>query len=123
MYTDAQLRFSNAQPIGTGTVQSTHIVDLGVAGRNIGRGEPMRLAVTTDVTFTGGTSIVINYCQSANPDGSSPDILSSSPAVLTASLSAGQTIRDVHLTSNTKRYVFLQYVVTGTYGPPAIIRK
>lgn len=119
MITDAQLRLSAAQAVaGTGTLVSTNSEDLLSANRNLGRGQPMRLVITVDTTFTGGTTFTPQYIQSANSDLSSPDVLASGPAVVNPA--AGTKILDIALPDNTKRYVGVQYVRTGTYTAGAV---
>ena len=127
MIQDAQLRFSQAQSLigAAQTIQSTNIVDLGVAGRNIGRGEPMRWPVTVDTTLAGGASVTINYMASPNPDGSSAVQMDTSGVLTTAAINAAQTagtpVWDRHVPSNAPyRYVFLQYVTAGTFTAGAL---
>lgn len=117
MITDAQLRFSSAQPItSAGTLVSTNSEDLLSANRNLGRGATMRGRVQADVAFVGGTNVQVQYIQSANSNLSSPDVLASGPVVVTANLTAGAVLLDIPLPNNTKRYVGFQYVSTGTFS-------
>lgn len=122
MITDAQLRLSGpAQAVsGTGTLTGTNAVDLLSANRNIGRGQYMRLAVTVDVTCTGGTSIQPQLIESANADLSSPNVIASGPTVATADLTAGTKIWDTALPDNTRRYYGIQYVRVGTFTAGAV---
>lgn len=117
MYTDAQLRFSNAQDLSgaAATTVSTNSEDLLSANRNLGRGQPMRGVVTIDTAFAGGTSMQPQYIQSANADLSSPDVLATGPTVVTANLTAGAKVWDFTLPDNTKRYVGFRYVTVGTH--------
>lgn len=118
---DAQTRLSNAQLITTaGTILATNNYDALVAGRNLGRGEPLRLSITIDTTMTGGTSIQPQYIESVNSDMSSPAVLASGPTTVTANALAGTVLWDVHLPQNTKRYVGVQYVVVGTFAAGAV---
>jgi hypothetical protein len=55
MLIDRQNQFSNAQAI-TATAGSTDIVDLGLAGRNVGVGEEMYLVVIVTTAFTDSGS-------------------------------------------------------------------
>ncbi len=119
MYTDAQLRLSNAQAVaGTGTLVSTNTIDLLSTNRNLGRGQPMRLVVTVDTTLAGGTGLSVQYIQSANADLSSPDVLATVTAPATPA--AGTKIADIVLADNLKRYIGVQYVRTGTYTAGAL---
>lgn len=116
MYTDAQNRPSNNQAVaGTGNLTSTDMVDLLTANRNIGRGVPMRAIATVTTALAGGTSIQAQFIQSANADGSSPDVLSSGPTVALADAVAGAELLDVPIPDTTKRYVGFRYVRTGTF--------
>lgn len=116
MITDAQARFALAQPVtAAGTTISQNIYDNLTTGRNIGRGEPLRLVVSADSTFVGGTNIQFTYEQSANPDGSNSDVLATSPLTVTADATAGKAFWDIHIPQNTKRYVFVRVTSTGTF--------
>ena len=115
MIIDAQTRFSNAQAVTTGTQYSDNVYDAGVA-RDIGRGAPLRVVVTVDTTFTGGTNLQVNVVESANADLSSSTALSTGAVIAEASLVAGARIVDRHLPQTSKRYIGLQFVSTGTHG-------
>ena len=115
MIIDAQTRFSNQQALTTGTELSTNVYDLGVA-RDVGRGAPLRVVVTVDATFTGGTNVTVNIIESANSDLSSATIIAAGTAIVEASLTAGAKLLDRVLPLTSKRYVGLQYVSTGTHG-------
>jgi len=119
MITDAQLRLSNAQAVaGTGALNSTNVIDLLSANRNLGRGQPMRLVLTVDTTLVGGTQFQAQYVQSANADLSAPDVLVTGPTSVTPV--AGTKILDIALPDNTKRYVGVIYGRTGTYTAGAV---
>ena len=112
MLIDVQNRFSNAQAI-TATAGSTDIVDLGVAGRNIGVGEEMYLVVivTTAFTDTGSDSTVAVTLET--DDNTS---MSSPTTILTlgtfAALSAAGTRFVVRLPVATyERYIGVRYTV------------
>ncbi len=122
MITDAQLRLSGpAQAVaGTGTLTGTNAVDLLSANRNLGRGQDMRLAVTIDVTMTGGTSIQPQLIESANADLSSPNVIASGPVIPVANATAGTKIWDTALPDNTRRYYGIQYVRVGTFTAGAV---
>lgn len=115
MITDAQTRFSNAQAVTTGTQLSDNVYDLGVA-RDVGRGTPLRVVVTCDTSFAGGTSLAINIVESANADLSSATVISAGTAIVEASLVAGAKLADRHLPQTSKRYVGLQFVSAGTHS-------
>lgn len=53
--------------------------------------------------------------QSANANLSSPDVLASSGAVVEANLTAGKNVLRIGIPPNTKRYVGLQFVSSGTH--------
>lgn len=122
MITDAQLRFSLAQSLAgaAATTVSTNSEDLLAANRNLGRGQPMRGIVTVDTAFTGGTSVQVQYIQSANSNLSSPDVLASGPVVTDANATIGAKLFDQQLPDNTKRYVGFQYVTVGTHTTGAL---
>lgn len=117
--TDAQTRFSSAQAVTTGTQVSTNSYDMGVA-RDIGRGGNIRVKVTIDTTFTGGTSLQVNLVESVNSDLSSSTALFTGTAVVEASLTAGTSLLDRILPPTTKRYIGLQFVTVGTHTAGAV---
>ena len=120
MIVDAQTRISGpAQAVaGTGTLTGTNALDLLSANRNIGRGQPMRLVVTVDTTFTGGTTFQPQLIASPNADLSAPVILASALSVTNPA--AGTKIWDTALPDNVGRYYGIQYVRTGTYTAGAV---
>lgn len=120
MYTDAQLRLSNEQDLFTpaaGTILSTNNIDLLAAVNNLGIGYPVRGIVNVEETFAGGTSINVQYIQSANANMSSPDVLAQSGVILLAAIPAagGAPLWDFPVPPNTKRYVGIQYVTVGDF--------
>jgi hypothetical protein len=119
MYTDAQLRPSFAQAIaGTGTLTSTNTIDLLSANRNLGRGQPMRLIVTVDTAFTGGTGFTPRLVQSPNADLSGATTIGTGATAVTPA--AGVTLWDASLPDNTQRYIGFQYDRAGTYTAGAV---
>jgi hypothetical protein len=117
MITDAQNRPTTvSQAItGTGTVVSTDSIDLLTANRNVGRGFPMRVFCNVTVALAGGTSIQAQLIESANANLSSPTVLASGPTVALASAVAGAELLDVPIPGTAKRYLGLQFVLTGTF--------
>lgn len=114
MITDAQTRFSDKQAVTTGTQVSTNTYDVGSA-RDIGRGQELRIKVTADVAFTGGTSLQVNVIESANADLSSPTVIVTGPVIAEASITAGADLLDRHMPKSSKRYLGLQFVSVGTH--------
>jgi hypothetical protein len=119
MITDAQTRFSNAQAVTTGTQLSTNSYDM-VLARDIGRGRNIRVIVTIDTTFTGGTSLQVNIVESVNSDLSSSSAILTGPVTAEAALLAGTKLMDQVLPQTSKRYVGLQFVTVGTHGAGAL---
>ena len=117
MYTDAQLRPSDAQDLagGAATTVSTNSIDLLSANRNLGRGQQMRAIVTPDEAFAGGTSLEVQLVQSDNADLSSPDVIASSGTIAEADIPSAAPIFDVAMPDNTKRYIGFRYVTVGTH--------
>lgn len=122
MYTDAQLRPSQAQSlaVAAGTTVSTNVIDLLSPNANIGRGRVRRAFASVVTAMVGGTSVQANFVQSANPDLSSPDILVAGPVVTTANATVGRKLLDIPVPDNTKRYVGFTYTTVGTYTAGAV---
>lgn len=123
MYTDAQLRPSEAQSLAgaAATTTSTNTIDLLAPATNIGRGRTRRAYASIVTTFTGGTSVQALFVQSANADLSSSDTLATGPVVLTAAATVGSApLLDVNIPDNTKRYVGFKYTTVGTTTTGAV---
>jgi len=120
MITDAQLRPSLSQnlAVAAGNVNSTNAVDLLSAGRNLGRGQPMRGIVTVNQTFTGGTSINVQFVESDNADLSSPRVLAQTGVIAEADIPTagnGKPLWDFQLPDTARRYIGFRYVMAGTH--------
>lgn len=87
MITDAFLRVSDAQALTT-TAVSTNTIDLGVA-RDMGAGEDLYMYFTVPTALAGGTSVTFQAITSAAAALTSPTVVGSTAAVVTASLVAG----------------------------------
>lgn len=74
MYVDSQLLFSDAQAV-TAAADSTNIVDLGAAGRDIGTGEGLTICVVIDVAMTdaGSDSAITVALQGDSTSTITPD--------------------------------------------------
>lgn len=116
MITDKLLRVSEDQALTT-TAVSTNTIDLSIA-RDMGQGQDlfMNFAVTT--ALAGGTSVKFEVISSASADLSSPTVIGSSDAVVTASLVAGYNTAvriNPTIASNGQRYLGARYTISGTY--------
>lgn len=114
MITDREARFSLAQAVTTGTQYSTNSYDT-ADGSSIGDGTELWLIVNVGTAFASGTSLAVNFVDSANADLSSPTVLAGSGVIAEASLTSGARILRVRVPSNTQRYVGLQFVTVGTH--------
>lgn len=121
MILDANLIFSNAQALTSGTVDSTNIIDLGVA-RDMGLGEApeIYLVVSVGTALSGGTSI--NFQFQGSVDNSTYTVYAESGAVLTASLGANAQVLRIPIparpsnAAGAPRYYKITYVISGTYS-------
>lgn len=122
MYTDAQLRPSEAQSLAgaAATTTSQNQIDLLSPATNLGRGRPRRAYSTVVAAFAGGTSVQALFVQSANPDLSSADVLATGPVFTDAQATLGRVLLDVTIPDNTKRYVGFQYVTVGTHSAGSV---
>jgi hypothetical protein len=117
MITDKLLRVSEDQALTT-TAVSTDKIDLSIA-RDIGEGEDlfMNFAVTT--ALAGGTSVKFEVVTSASADLSSPTVVGSTDAIVTASLVAGYNTAvriNPQIASLGQRYLGARYTISGTYS-------
>ncbi|MGB0943133.1 MAG: Bbp16 family capsid cement protein [Marinomonas sp.] len=110
MILDSAQEFSGGQAV-TASAVSTNIIDLGV-DRDIGKGEPMAIVVSSSVA-AGGTNPTLQVelqTDSVEGMGSLTTIATSEQV---AGMEAGQTIV-VPLGMTNERYLRLRYVTTGT---------
>lgn len=112
MILDAQLLFSDAQPL-TATAVSTNIIDLGVQ-RNIGVGEPMVAIVCADVALAGTTptlSVSVQFDDTAA--FSTPTTVGTSKSYSTLAL-GGKIVVGIPANSDGEQFVRLNYTLGGT---------
>ena len=117
MITDKLLRVSEDQAVTT-TAVSTDTIDLKVA-RDIGEGHNLFMNFAVTAALTGGTSVKFEVISSANANLSSPTVIGSSDAVVTADLTAGKNVAvaiNPQIASNGDRYLGARYTVSGTYS-------
>lgn len=116
MYMDAQNRPSLNQSLvsGIGTVVSTDSIDMLTGIDNPGRGGVLRMfAVLTAAMVGAGSSVRAELIQSDNANLSSPDVLVAGATVAVAAGAAGTKLLDTPIPDTTKRYLGVQYVITG----------
>jgi hypothetical protein len=121
MILDERTEFCDATSLNTGAAGSYligDVVDLGVAGRDIGQASPLYLVMEVDTTATSGGSATgqFNLVTDDNSSLSSPTVLFSSRAFPVASMVAGVTLLVAQLPIEGvayERYIGIQQV-TGT---------
>lgn len=121
MIIDAQCLLSDAQSLsGAATTVSTNVFDTVLATNQILAGEPLAVQVTIDVAAASGSGGTFQFqlIQSANPDLSSPDVLSETN---TSYLTQTLLVKGFKFALpfpptgfKTKRYLGIQYVLGGT---------
>ena len=117
MITDKLLRVSEDQALTT-TAVSTNTVDLGVA-RDIGEGTPLYMNFAVTTALANGTSVKFEVVISDNANLSSPVVVGSSDAILTAALTVGKNVVvriNPDIAGKGKRYLGARYTVSGTYN-------
>ena len=117
MITDKLLRVSEDQAITT-TAFSTDTIDLSVA-RDIGEGTALYMNFAVTTALANGTSVKFEVVTSANANLSSPTVVGSSDAVLTAALPAGKNVVvriNPDIGGKGKRYLGARYTVSGTFN-------
>jgi len=117
MITDALLRVSEDQAI-TSTAFSTNTIDLSVA-RDVGEGTALYMNFAVTTALANGTSVKFEVVSSANANLSSPTVIGSSDAVLTASLTAGKNVVvriNPDIAGKGQRYLGARYTVAGTFN-------
>ena len=115
MITDKLLRVSEDQAV-TSTAVSTNTVDLGTA-RDIGEGTPLYMNFAVTEAFANGTSITFEVITSASANLSTPTVIGSSTAVVTAALTLGKNVvvrLNPDIGGKGQRYLGARYTVAGT---------
>ena len=117
MITDSLLRVSEDQAV-TSTAYSTNTIDLSVA-RDVGEGTALYMNFALTEAFANGTNITFEVVTSANANLSSHDVIGSSDAIVTASLTLGKNIvvrLNPDIAGKGQRYLGARYTVAGTYN-------
>ena len=117
MITDKLLRVSEDQAITT-TAFSTDTIDLGTA-RDIGEGTALYMNFCVTTALANGTSVKFEVVTSANANLSSPVVVGSSDAILTAALTVGKNVVvriNPDIAGKGKRYLGARYTVAGTFN-------
>ena len=117
MITDKLLRVSEDQAIPT-TAFSTDTIDLGVA-RDVGEGTALYMNFCVTTALANGTSVKFEVVTSANANLSSPVVVGSSDAILTAALTVGKNVVvriNPDIAGKGKRYLGARYTVAGTFN-------
>lgn len=116
MITDKLLRVSTDQALTT-TAVSTDTIDLSIA-RDMGEGHPLYMNFAVTTALAGGTSVKFEVISSASADLSSPTVIGSSDAIVTASLVAGYNTAvriNPQIASKGQQYLGARYTISGTY--------
>jgi len=117
MITDKLLRVSEDQAITT-TAFSTNTIDLGVA-RDVGEGTALYMNFAVTTALANGTSVTFEVVSSANANLSSPTVIGSSNAVLTAALTVGKNVVvriNPDIAGKGQRYLGARYTIAGTFN-------
>ena len=132
MIEDGALQFTGTAGVAgsfdtptTGTQQSTNVIDL-VNARDMGIGDDpaLKLLCVVRTTFTGGTSLQVQFQGAPDAGGGTPGTYltyAESAAVLEADLVAGRYLLPMDIPrpppgAPLPRYYRLQYVSAGTHG-------
>ena len=117
MITDKLLRVSEDQAITT-TAFSTDTIDLSVA-RDVGEGTALYMNFAVTTALANGTSVQFEVVSSANANLSSPTVIGSSNAVLTAALTVGKNVVvriNPDIAGKGQRYLGARYTIAGTFN-------
>ena len=115
MLFDREMIFSKDQAVTTATEYSTDKYDQGVAGVNINTNRELQVFASVTEDFASGTSLAVNFVESANSDLSSPTVLGTSGVVAEANLKKGTVLLRASVPRTSKRYLGFQFVTVGTH--------
>ena len=110
MIVDNNLYMSDAQAV-TSTASSTKSLDMALALRNVGGGEPVELVVqvATTVTASGAATVTFSLDDSADNSTFTSQVLTA--AIGKASLVAGYEVLRIRLPAGLQRYIQVTYTV------------
>lgn len=117
MITDQNLRVSTGQALTT-TAVSTDTIDLLVA-RDMGEGTDLLMNFAVITALTGGTSVTFQVISSAAAALTSPTVIGSSDAIVSADLVLGKNVAvafNPQIASLGQRYIGARYTIVGTYS-------
>lgn len=113
MYVDKQLEFSDAQAV-TATANSENVVDLGLAGEDIGAGQEMYVVIGLPVAMTDAGSdstVEVKLVQDDNDALSSPSDVQTIGTFGAASAAGSRLFARVAPDAVTERYLGISYTV------------
>jgi hypothetical protein len=120
MIIDAETEFSDAQALTT-TEVGDNVMDLINTYGDIGVGEEIIVEFSVPVALTGGTSVTFEIVNDDNASLSSPAVIATSEAILSATLVAGYKQRlTIPAGATQQRYLGVQYTIAGTYSAGSI---
>jgi hypothetical protein len=129
MILDAENRFSNAQAL-TATANSDNVLDLGLAGRDIGAGEVLYIVVVVTTAFTDSGSdstITVTLVTDDNSSLSSVATLATLGVFPALSAVGARIVYAIPPGLAFERYIALAYTATGgsltTGAVTAVITK
>lgn len=119
MILDRETLFSDEQAITSSSAASTDYIDLGLANRDIGKGNEIELLITVTETFVTGDSATLNpslQTDNASTFNTGPTTLWALGASGAATLVAGYQVK-VRVPRDTDRYLRMYYTLaTGTFS-------
>lgn len=111
MYVDNDLMFSDAQAV-TASAASTNSLDMRVATRNIGAGQPIELVCLVTTTTTSGGSTTMDVALQDSADNSSfANTVIAAAGIAKATLVAGYEFLRAALPRGLRRYLRVNYTV------------
>ena len=117
MITDKLLRVSEDQAV-TSSAYSTDTIDLSVA-RDVGEGTALYMNFAVTTALANGTSVKFEVVISDNANLSSPVVVGSSDAILTAALTVGKNVVvriNPDIAGKGQRYIGARYTIAGTFN-------
>ncbi len=111
MIMDAENRFSNAQAI-TATANSDNVIDLGIAGRDIGAGEVLYIVLVVTTAFTDASSnstITVTLVTDDNTSLSTPTTVQTLGVFAALSAVGTRIVAQIQPNLTLERYIGLTY--------------
>lgn len=113
MILDAHNQFSDAQAV-TIPANSTNVIDLGLAGQNLGVGEDIYLVVSVQTTLVGaGITTLVEFITDDNAPLATPVVLATLGTFAALAVAGSRFVIKLPISSLYQRYIGVLFTTSG----------